>query len=65
MAIVFLIHPGQLYLPPNEITKNTNQSVMTGWLEEKKNIIISGMCEACDMLFAFFSSPPCHKTCDK
>ncbi len=28
-AIVSLILPGQLYSPPNEITKNTNQSVMT------------------------------------
>lgn len=28
-AIVFLILSGQLYSPPNEITENTSQSVMT------------------------------------
>lgn len=46
--------PVQLhFLPPSEITKNTSGPVMTGWLEEKKDIykLISG---TCDMLFAFF-----------
>lgn len=37
MTIVFLILPGQLYSPLNEITNNTNQqSVMKDWLEGKK-----------------------------
>lgn len=62
-AIVFLILPGQLYSPLNEITENTSQSVMTEWLKEKK--LISAMREACDMLSAWIFIPPCHKNSDK
>lgn len=36
MAIVFLILPGQLYSPPNEITENTSQSAVTSRLQGEK-----------------------------
>lgn len=56
MAIMLLILPGQLPSPPNEITKNTNQSVMTDRLEEKK-IIIQGHVRPVDMLYNMHKHP--------
>lgn len=63
-AIVFLILPGQLYSPPNEITENTSQSVMTEWLKEKK-INFSDVWGVWYVICMNFHPPPVIKTAIK
>lgn len=67
----YLYSPGQLFPPPNEITKSTNQSAMTDWKEKKKKtdnlkINFRDVWGVWYVICIFFlPALPVTKTCDK